>query len=447
MKSVERAEKRQKLRALAERPGTAGEGEAARRAIARLNGKPSKTGSVSLNNKFVHSLDVSKTGPATYWDNDPKASGFGVRVNAGGSKSFFLNYRIDGRERRVVIGLFPRWSVAAARERAKELRREVDQRRDPASERRERREAPTVQDLIDRYIADHLPRKRLNESRAKDEKKMLAEIGKHLGKHTKVADVNFGDCESMHRKIGESVGRSGKPRRARANRILTVASKMFSMSLIPRAGEALPWRNAVLGNPCRGIERYPEEGRERFFSPEELAAIGDALDHYPGVAADCVRLIMMTGCRPAEALQARWSEFEAEPGFWIKPSSHTKQRKVHKLPLNEQATKLIEWLRKKQRHKGEWVFPGDKPGEHLAALWHVWHFVRKQAGLEKSARIYDLRHSHASIGAAAGLSLPVIGRLLGHASPRTTARYVHLDDRSLREASTAIGKRIAEARS
>jgi integrase len=445
MKSAKRAEKRQKLRALAERPGTAAEGEAAKGAIVRLDRDVGNFPTPTLNNKFVSGLDVSKSGPATYWDSDPKATGFGVRLNAGGSKSFFLNYRIDGRERRVVIGLFPRWSVAAARERAKELRREVDQRRDPASERRERREAPTVQDLIDRYIEDHLPRKRLNGSRATDEKKMLKEIGKHLGKHTKVADVNFGDCQSMHRKIGESIGRSGKPRRPRANRILTVASKMFSLSLVPRAGETLPWRNAVLGNPCKGIEKYPEEGRERFFSPKELAAISDALDHYPGVAADAVRLIMMTGCRPAEALQARWSEFESEPGFWIKPSSHTKQRRVHKLPLNPQAIELLDRLRAK--HRGEWVFPGDRRGEHLAALWHVWHFVRKQAGLEKSARIYDLRHSHASIGAAAGLSLPVIGRLLGHASPRTTARYVHLDDKSLREASTAIGKRIAGARS
>jgi integrase len=155
--------------------------------------------------------------------------------------------------------------------------------------------------------------------------------------------------------------------------------------------------------------RRARHGRERFFSGSELAKISDALAKYPGVAADCIRLIMLTGCRPAEALQAKWSEFTAEPGFWIKPSSHTKQRKVHKLPLNPPAVELIERLRKK--HRGEWVFPGDKPGEHLAALWHCWHFIREEAGLEKTARVYDLRHSHASIGAAEGLSLHTIGRL------------------------------------
>src|SRR5262249_1653325 len=159
----------------------------------------------------------------------------------------------------------------------------------------------------------------------------------------------------------ESVARSGKPRKVRANRILTVCSKMFSLALVPRAGETLPWRNAVLGNPCRGVERNREEGRERYFSAAQLAAISDALAGYNGVAADCVRLVMLTGCRPSEAMKASWSEFDAEPGFWIKRSAHTKQRKAHKLPLSPAAIELVERLRKKR--KGEWVFPGDKRGE------------------------------------------------------------------------------------
>lgn len=433
------AKRRAKVEALAERPGTRGEGEAARAAIARLAAAPPTA--KAFDSDFVRSCDPSVR--RTYWDSDPKAPGFGVRVNPGGSKSFFLNYRVEGRERRIVIGPFPRWSVAAARDRAKELRRQIDRGDDPASDRRDRRDAATVQDLVDRYIADHLPRKKMKGGRLKDHKKMLTEIGKYLGVHTKVADVNFGDCQAMHQKIGELIGRHG-PRRARANRILTVASKLFSMSLIPKAGEISAWRDAVKGNPCKGIERFPEQGRERFFSPDEFDKINDALDQYPGVAADCVRLIMQTGCRPAEALQAKFSEFDKEPGFWIKPASQTKQAREHKLPLNPQAIELIERRRKKRR--SEWVFPGDKKGGHLAALHHVWSFVREKTGIGE-ARIYDLRHSFASAGAADGLSLPVIGKLLGHASPKTTQRYVHLDDELLREATTAIGKRIAGARS
>ena len=129
---------------------------------------------------------------------------------------------------------------------------------------------PTADDNVD----DHLPKKSNEKMRVADEKRMLAEIGKHLGAHTKVADVHDGDVEAMHRRISESIGPGGKPRRVRANRILTVCSKMFSLSLRSRDGENAPWRNAVLGNPCKGIERNHEEGRERFFSQAELAANG-----------------------------------------------------------------------------------------------------------------------------------------------------------------------------
>ena len=381
------------------------------------------------------------TGAVTYWDSDPKVVGFGVRIYAGGSKSFFVNYRIDGRERRYTIGAFPRWSVSAARERAKELRTLIDQGHDPAGQKRERREAPTMQHLIDRYIADHLPKKSADKRRVTDEMTMLAEIGKHLGVHTKVTDVHGGDIAAMHRKIGETIGRSGKPRPVRANRVLSVAKHDVRLGAGAEGGETLPWRNAVLGNPCRGVERNHEEGREKFFSTAELAAISDALAEYQGPSADCVRLIMLTGCRPSEAMKAQWSEFDEQPGYWIKPSSHVKQRKTHKLPLSPAAIELVDRLRKKR--KGTWVFSGD--GGHLVTLWHVWDFVRERAALGKDARIYDLRHSFASIGAGGGLSLPIIGRLLGHTQSKTTQKYAHLADDPLREAATKITNVITGA--
>jgi integrase len=400
-----------------------------------------------LDSDFIHSLAPPETGAVTFWDSDPKARGFGVRVYAGGSKSFFINYRLDGRERRLTIGAYPRWSVAAARERAKELRIEIDRGHDPAGQKRARREAPTIQDLIDRHVRDHLPRKTVADVRIEDEKKMLAEIGKHLGKHTKVADIHGGDIADMHRKISESIGRSG-PRRVRANRILAICSKLFSLALVPLPGENVPWRDAVQGNPCKGIERNHEEARERYFNKAELNRIADALATYPSAAADCVRLIMLTGCRPGEAMQAQWSEFDKKPGYWTKPSAHTKQRKTHEVPLNPPAIELIDRLRAKR--KGALVFPGDIAGEPLKTLFHVWQHVKKQARLKKDdqgrdARAYDLRHTFASVGAGGGLSLPIIGRLLGHTQARTTQRYAHLADDPLREATDKIGDAITGA--
>jgi integrase len=388
---------------------------------------------VKLTNKFVGNL----AGEEMWWDADTRATGFGVRSYPGGGKSFFIDYRLNGRQRRYTIGPFPRWSAEAAREEAKKLRKEIDRGVDPAGDKRARRTAPTVQDLIDRYIADHLPKRTVPEPRINDEKKMLAEIGDKLGKHAKVTDIHGGDIADMHIRITAS------RRPARANRILTVCSKMFSLSLVPRAGETLPWRNASLGNPCKGVERNHEEARERYFSTSELTAIGDALAKYTGIAADCVRLIMLTGCRPSEAMKAQWDEFDSADGYWIKPSAHTKQRRTHKLPLSPAAIELIERLRKTR--KGAWVFPGDKPGEHLAAMWHVWHFIRRETGIGKDARLYDLRHTFASVGAGGGLSLPIIGRLLGHTQARTTQRYAHLADDPLREAAEKITNVITGA--
>lgn len=375
--------------------------------------------------------------PAVIWDDDPKVKGFGLRVYEGGAKSFFLNYRINGVERRYTIGRYPTWSVTAAREEAKAIRRRIDRGEDPAADKRERRDAPTMQDLADRYIEEHLPT--LAEREHNNQRAMLAAIVSHLGKDRRVAEVHFGDIKAMHRKITE------RGRAARANRILAVASKAFSLSLLPKEGETKPWRDAAAGNPCKGVARNHEEPRERFFSQAELAAISDTLASYPGVAADCVRLIMLTGCRPNEALKARWEQFDEEPGYWIKPSAHTKQRKQHKVPLSPAAIELVDRVRKDRLKSAEWVFPGDKPGQPLAALWHVWHYVRDKAGLGKAARIYDLRHTFASVGAGGGLSLPIIGRLLGHTQSRTTQRYAHLADDPLREAAEKIGAVISGA--
>jgi integrase len=116
---------------------------------------------------------------------------------------------------------------------------------------------------------------------------------------------------------------------------------------------------------------------------------------------------------------------------------------VHKLPLSPAAIELIDRLRKTRNRK--WVFPGDKPGAPLHILWHAWAFVRKEAGLGKGARLYDLRHTFASVGAGGGLSLPIIGKLLGHSQSRTTQRYAHLADDPVREAAEKITKVITGA--
>jgi integrase len=389
--------------------------------------------------------------PSITWDADTK--GLALRVFGGGTRTFVLKYRIAGRERQYKIGNFPTWSVEAARAEAKDLRKRIDQGHDPAGEKRERREAATMTDLVDRYAAEHMPTKRGKlrdlgymakrvEYRETAERKVLDEIAQHLGRHSKVADIHGGDIQAMHRALTRDHGP------VMANRMLGICSRMFSLTLVPVAGENKPWRDQAQGNPCKGIARNHEEGRERFYSQAELAAIATALDEYGGdvrseAAVNAIRLVMLTGCRPQEARLAQWSEFE-EAGVWVKPSAHMKTNRTHRLPLSPGAVELIERLRKK-RKAGQWVFPGQKRGEPLATLEHPWKFVRQHAGLAPTDRLYDLRHSFASIGAGGGLSLPIIGRLLGHTNPKTTARYAHLSDDPLKEAAERIGAVIANA--
>ena len=202
----------------------------------------------------------------THWDSE--ITGFGVRLFApssrrpAGAKSFFVNYRIDGREKRLTIGSHPDWSAGAARLEAKELRRRIDRGDDPAKERKDRREAPTVRDLAYRYKGEHLPGK-AKSSQVNDWQMIENEILPAIGDR-KVAEVDQVDIESLRRAITE------RGRAVRANRVLAVASKMFSLALKRKEGEAAPWRYQAQGNPCKGVARNPEEGHERFFRQPSL---------------------------------------------------------------------------------------------------------------------------------------------------------------------------------
>jgi integrase len=155
---------------------------------------------------------------------------------------------------------------------------------------------------------------------------------------------------------------------------------------------------------------------------------------------------MLTGCRPGEAMLATWSQVDIQPGFWIKPSTHTKQRKEHRLPLSAPALQLIADIRTRRGEveSDDYVFPGQKAGQPLQQLRTCWDAVCKHAGLN-GVRIYDLRHTFAATGAGGGLSLPLIGRLLGHTQARTTMRYAHLGDDPLRAAADKVAAAITGA--
>jgi len=376
-----------------------------------------------LTNGLVHELPVPASGNKIFYDGgDPKkcVRGFGVRITANGALAFVLNYRIAGRERRLTIGGYPEWSVNAAREKAKKLRREVDAGHDPLEERIAEREAPTVNDLIERYCAEHVSRKR-KRSQVEDKSIIRQWIEPEFG-NRKVADIRHLDIEGLHRKITNH----GTP--VRANRAATLLSKMFSL--------AVRWEMRS-DNPVRGLDRNAEERRARYLKGDEFRRLTVALAEHPNQqAANVIRLLLLSGARRGEVLGARWDQLDLQEAVWTKPSAHTKQRKEHRTPLSSAARQLLVEL--KASSESEWVFPSHTGNGPLTDIKKSWASICKAAGIS-GVRVHDLRHSYASILASAGLSLPVIGALLGHTQASTTHRYAHLFDDPLRQATERVG--------
>jgi integrase len=387
-----------------------------------------------LTDGFVKSVVAPAGGRAhaIYYDGEVK--GFGLRVTKGGARSFVLNYRARGIERRYTIGAYPDWKVAAAREEAKRLKRLVDQGRDPMVERHEERAAPTVNDLVDRYLAEHAPRKR-ERSRQEDESLIRQWIRPELG-NKRVADLRHADVERVHRKI------TAYGTLTRANRAAALLSKMLNL--------AVRWEMRV-DNPARGLERNQEEKRNRYLAGDELRRLTEALAAHPNQdAANAIRLLLLTGARRGEVLGATWDQFDLEEGVWTKAASFTKQKKLHRVPLSAPVRQLLAEIKhaadqrpaEANRELSPFVFPAQRTARkgvgHLVEIKGPWAAICKAAQLS-GVRVHDLRHSYASILASAGLSLPVIGALLGHTQPGTTARYAHLFDDPLRAATERVG--------
>jgi integrase len=356
-----------------------------------------------LTDKIVKSLAAPTRGNAITYDSEVR--GFGARITAAGAVAFILNYRVksSGLERRYTIGSYPDWSVAAARERAKELKRHVDNGGDPIGEHRTARDAPTMADACEQFLAEYVEKKR-PATRAEYTSVIRGTVLPTLGSK-KLAAVEHSDIERLHR----DVTRRGAP--IRANRTVAVLSKIYS--------QAIKW-NLCTANPCKGIERNLEPRRQRYLTPDELARLTKALaDHPKQRTADIFRLLLWTGARRGEVLGAAWDQFDLAAGVWTKPASNTKQRREHRIPLSKPARQLLTRLRA-ESGDSPWVFPGDDG--HRRNVRNAWASICKRARIT-GLRIHDLRHSYASTLVSAGFSLPTIGALLGHSLPQTTARY------------------------
>jgi integrase len=393
---------------------------------------------VRLGEKFCREAEAHAK-DYVYWDQD--VTGLGLCVYASGRRAFVFIYRFEGRQRRITIGGWPDWSVSAARDHAKGLRREIDLGRDPMGEREALRAAPRIEELAERFIAEHLPG--LAARNAADQESMLRKLVLPEWRNRRVDDIEPSDVARLLDKIAGGRARPAKdkapsrrkplvgtrPTPIRANRVGEMLRKMFGLSV--------EWRMRT-DNPAAGFRKRVETERERFLNPEEIGRLADAIAaERDQAAASIVRLLLLTGSRLGEVREARFEQFDLHHAVWTKPAAKTKQRRTHRVPLSAEAAAVVRQRLGAVPPGCPWLFPAASPDRPVADIRKFWTSVQAKAGLE-GVRLHDLRHTFASLLASGGASLPMIGRLLGHTQSKTTQRYAHLMDSPLRQGVDSV---------
>lgn len=370
-----------------------------------------------LTDRLIKTLPKPAAGNTVLWD--AQIPGFGARITHAGAISFVLNYRAHGRERRFTIGRFPDFCATAARDEALRLRSQIKQTGlDPLTDKAKLRDLPALTDLAQKYLEEYAAVHKRASSAREDRRLLETAILPKLGRLS-VDSIHRQDLEKLHTNL------KGTP--YIGNRVLALLSKLFSL--------ANQWglRDPSLPHPVKGIPRFPEDRRERWLKKNELDQLNIALAKQPNqAAADAIRLLILTGGRRGEVLSSRWEHFDLERAVWTKPSHATKEKKVQHVPLSKDALQLLA-ERKRRSDGAQLVFPG-RTGNPIVDIKKTWKAACKAANLER-VRLHDLRHSYASHLVSAGVSLHIVGQLLGHTKPQTTQRYAHVTDDALRAAT------------
>jgi len=383
---------------------------------------------------------------------DQDLTGFGLRVATNGRLSWFIEYRpgAGGRrvpKKRMYFGS-REFTPEQARQAAKEMLAAVALGGDPAAKRQEEREAETFREFAERYLREEAATKlkpgTVANYRIAIRKHAAPEIGS-----VKLNRITTAQIARLHRNIGET-------RPMTANRVMECISSIFRYAATCNIV-------AVGHNPTRGIRAFREQRRERFLNAEELGRLGEAIreaetvgipftvdtdnpksKHTPKSGsiqidvhtAAALRLLILTGARLREVLNLRWEYVDYQRGLLLLPDSKTGRKAV---VLNGPALGVLRSL----DQSGEWVIKSEGEDKPRVDLNRPWRTISARAILP-GVRIHDLRHTHASVGAGAGLGLPIIGKLLGHTQASTTMRYAHLDSDPLKRASERIARSITE---
>lgn len=392
--------------------------------------------------------------------------GFGVRTRPTGRKSYIAQYDFHGRTRKVTIGTVGKLTVEEARDEARAVLANAQLGVDKAATKAKRRAEMTVAELCDEYLAEGCDKKKAS-TIATDKGRIARHIKPLLGT-MKIGDVTRGDIERFLRAVANGRTKTTLTNE-KGNRVVVRGGKGTATRTVRLLGGIFTYavkHGYLETTPRAGVELYPDNKGKRYLSPEEFQRLGDAMreaetiglpwqfnegvkaKHRPKKAENqreiisphpiaAIRLLLLTGCRLSEILQLRWSDVDFTRGLLDLPDSKTGAKEIL---LGAAALKVLAEI---PRIEGNpFVIVGEAKDKPRSDLKRPWKRLTAHAGLA-NLRLHDLRHSFASVGVGSGMGLPIVGKLLGHASPATTARYAHIAEDASRRALNTIESAIA----
>lgn len=341
---------------------------------------------------------------------DQREQGLVMAVTPGGSRSFYLYKRVEGRPERIYLGKFPDMSIENARKQAAKTKGKIASGKNPQTEKRAIRDEMTFAALFGEYMEKYSKvHKRSWRYDEREVKKFLSHWFKR-----KISSITKSEVERLHAKTGKENGLY------QANRLLERVRSIFN--------KAIDW-GWEGSNPATGIKKFKEQSRDRFLQPDELPAFFEALANEPNEAArDFFMISLLTGARKSNTLAMRWKDINFTTATWrIEDTKNGDPQTIH-LP-----TQAMEILKERKLHsESPWVFPGSGKSGHLADPKKAWTRILTEAGID-NLRIHDLRRTLGSYQAATGANGYIIGKSLGHRSQQSTAIYARLNLDPVRE--------------
>jgi integrase len=400
-------------------------------------------------------VDAEKSGDRDRFLWDEELTGFGVRTYPSGAKVYLCQWKRGGRTRRLVLGRHGPVTCEQARAAALAALGRIARGEDPAEERDGRKRDLTVAELCDRWLAAGCPRAKpgrdssvfLKKGSAAAYRSAIERHVKPLLGCRKLASLRPADLARFQADVAagrtalvEKTGPRGLARvtggRGVAGRCAAYLAAIFSWA----AKQGL-----AASNPAAGLEVIPSGERKASLSAEELERLGAALataeaEGVNPILLSAIRLLALTGCRRSEVLRLRWTEVDLSAGILRLPDSKTGAKLV---PLSVAALALLTSL--PRRDSSPWVFPAARGEGAATGLNKIFRALRARANLDPEVVPHTLRHTLATEAVQGNASLYLVGRVLGHASARTTERYSHAALGPIAAVAEAASQRIASA--